>query len=59
MDSANAGITTIGGDLLCSCINHDTDIKTDDHRVYERRAEAIQADQTPPTTRPYPALWAA
>jgi hypothetical protein len=47
MDSATAGITTIGGDLLDSATNHATDIKPDDHKVYERLAEATQAIQTP------------
>jgi hypothetical protein len=52
MKSATAGITTIGSDLLDSGINHATDIKPHDHKVYERFAEATQAIQTPPTTRP-------
>ena len=52
MKSATAGITTIGSDLLDSGINNATDNKPHDHKVYERFAEATQAIQTPPTTRP-------
>jgi len=59
MKSATAGITTIGSDLLDSGINHATDIKPHDHKVCERFAEATQAIQTPPTTRPYPAICSA
>jgi hypothetical protein len=59
MKSATAGITTIGSDLRCSGINHATDIKPHDHKVHARLAEATQAIQTPPTTRPYPAIWTA